>query len=254
MRQYLALGRRTLMGIIRQPAAVVPTLIFPLMFLALSSASLDASTTLRGFPEVDSFFQFAVTTTIVQGALFGSVAAGAAMAVDIEGGFFERLLTSPVARSSILVGRLAGAAALGFVQTWWYLGVTALFGLDVEGGVAAMSLLALTAAVLAAGMGAASMALALKTGSHEAVQASFPLTFTLIFLSSAFFPRDLMEGWFKTIATLNPLSHLIEGLRTQVIVGFDAAQYAKAAGITALVCVAGVALAGAALNRRLRTG
>lgn len=253
-RQYVALSRRALVGIVRQPAAIFPTLVFPLFFLALSSAALNASTSLPGFPDVDSFFQFAVTTTIVQGALFGSVAAGAGMAIDIEGGFFERLLASPVARSSLLVGRLAGAALLGFVQAWWYLAVTLLFGLDVEGGVAAMFLLALTSALLAAGMGAANVALALKTGSHEAVQASFPLTFTTLFLSSAFFPRDLMEGWFKTLATANPLSHLIEGLRTQVISGFDVAASGRALGITAVILVAGIALATRALDGRLRTG
>lgn len=253
-RQYLALSRRALVGVVRQPAAVVPSLIFPLLFLALSSAALGASTTLPGFPRVDSFFQFAIATTIVQGVLFGSVAAGADMAVDIEGGFFERLLASPVARSSIVVGRLAGAAVLGFVQTWWYLGVALLFGLDVEGGGAAMIGLAVTAGLLAAGLGAAGVALALKTGSNEAVQASFPLTFTLLFLSSAFFPRDLMEGWFKAIATFNPLSYLIEGLRVQVISGFDLAQFANSLGISAGILAVGVVLAGRALRTRLRTG
>ena len=252
--QFGALSRRAIVSTIRQPASIIPALLFPLMFLAMNSAALDRSISLPGFPPVDSFLQFLVATTIVQGALFGATSAGADMALDIEGGFFERLVASPVSRTSILVGRVAGSAALGFFQAWLFMGVASIFGLEVEGGLVAMLLISVVAALVSAGTGAIMTAFGLRTGSTEAVQGSFPMLFATLFLSSAFFPRNLMEGWFKTAATYNPLSYLIEGLRWQVIEGLDAGRFLMSLGIAAGVCMLGVLLAGRALKTRLAAG
>lgn len=248
---YLALSRRSITNTVRQPTAVIPSMMFPLIFLALNSAALDRSTSLPGFPAVDSFLQFAFATTVVQGTLFGSITAGAAMATDIEGGFFERLIAAPASRISILVGRVAGAAAFAFVQSWIFFLVTSLFGLEVEGGLIGMLGLAVTCAVLAAGVGAISVAFALKTGSSEAVQGAFPMLFALLFLSSAFFPRPLLTGWFENVATANPFSYLIEGLRHQVISGFDVTELIAAVAVAAGILVIGLTVSGLALRGRL---
>jgi ABC-2 type transport system permease protein len=249
--QYAALGRRAVINTIRRPTAVVPSLLFPLLFLALSSAAFDRTTTIPGFPPVESFLQFVVATTVIQGALFGAVAAGADMATDIEDGFFERLLASPAPRGSILVGRVTGAAALGFFQGILYFAITILFGLTVEGGVVAVLLVAVTAATVAAGIGSIAVAFALRTGSAEAVQGAFPMLFAGLFVSSAFFPRDLMSGWFKTVATFNPMSHMIEGLRHQVIAGLSASRFLVALAVAGGIFLVGFTMAGRALAGRL---
>jgi ABC-2 type transport system permease protein len=251
LRQYLALSRRAVVNTFRQPTAILPALTFPLLFMALTSAAFERSTNLPGFPEVDSFLQFLIATSIVQGTLFGSVAAGTAMATDIENGFFERLIAAPSSRGSILVGRVMGAAVLAFLQAWVFVAVAAVFGLRVESGIAGVLLIAVAVAVLGAGVGSIAMSFALRTGSAEAVQGSFPLLFAGLFLSGAFFPRDLMDGWFATVAGYNPFTYLIEGLRTLVIEGFDASQFATAVGIAAAIFAAGMALSSAALRRRL---
>jgi ABC-2 type transport system permease protein len=253
-RQYLALSRRAILTTVRQPTSVVPTILFPLLFLAMSSAAFDRSTSLPGFPPVNSFMDFVITTSIIQGALFGSVAAGSAMATDIEGGFFDRLIAAPTARTSIIVGRVTAAATIGFFQAWLYFGITSLFGLQVAGGAEAMLMVAVTAALLSAGVGSISVAFALRTGSTEAVQGSFPMLFAGLFLSSAFFPRVLMDGWFKTVATINPLSHMIEGLRHQVIEGVSLPEFGVALAVAGSILVIGTALAGLALRARLSVG
>lgn len=250
-RQYLALSRRSILDTARQPAAVIPAFVFPLMFLALSAGAFGQTTRLPGFPKVESFLQFFFATTVIQGALFGSIAAGSDMATDIEHGFFDRLVASPVARTSILVGRLAGAALLGFVQAWFFIGVASLFGLTIAGGFLAMLLLSLIAALVSAGIGAIAVTLALRTGSTEAVQGTFPLLFVMLFFSSAFFPLTLMEGWFKAVATYNPISKLIEGSRALVIEGVQAVDLLWAFGVAAGILVLGTMLAGVALRRRL---
>ena len=254
LRQYLALSRRAIVNTVRQPTSIVPALVFPLMFLALTSSAMARTIDLPGFPPVESFVQFAIATTILQGALFGATAAGSDMAKDIEDGFFERLVASPVARTSILVGRVAGAATLGFVQAWLFFGIARLFGTDIAGGLLAMFLISIVAAVAAAGIGSLSMAFGLRSGSSEAVQGSFPLIFVLLFFSSAFFPRVLMDGWFKSVATWNPLSRLIEGLREQVIFGVDVGEFLIALVVAFGILLLGVTLAGLALRGRLARG
>lgn len=239
------------MTTVRQPTSVLPAFAFPLLFLALSSAAFERAIGLPGFPEVDSFLQFLIATSIVQGTLFGSVAAGTAMATDIEGGFFERLLATPAPRGSILVGRVMGAALLAFAQAWIFMGIGLLFGLDVEAGIAGMLMISVAAGLLGAGVGSIMMSFALRTGSAEAVQGSFPLLFAGLFLSGAFFPRDLMDGWFKTVAGFNPFTYLIEGLRTLVIEGLDAGAFLTALGVAGAIFAAGMILSHAALRRRL---
>lgn len=248
---YAVLSRRSVINTFRQPISFIPALTFPLMFLAINSAALDEAINLPGFPPVESYLQFMIATTIIQGALFGSVAAGADMARDIEGGFFDRLYLAPISRSSVLVGRLAGAWTFSFLQAWLFFGVAHLFGLSVVGGFASMLGVAAIASVVGAGLGAVSMSFALRTGSTEAVQGSFPALFAFLFLSSAFFPRELMSGWFETAASINPLSHLIESARHLVIFGWSFPEFLQGLAIASCVFVLGLALSGAALRARL---
>ncbi len=252
--QYLALSKRSILTTIRQPTSIIPSMIFPLFFLALSSAAFNRTTSLPGFPEVDSFMQFVISTTIIQGTLFGSVAAGAAMATDIEGGFFDRLISSPVSRTSILIGRLTGAATVSFFQALLYFGITMAFGLELAGGLIVLPAIAIVAALVSAGTGAFAVSVGIRTGSTEAVQGSFPLLFVFLFLSSAFFPRTLMNGWFETVATINPLSHLIEANRSLVIDSFSVTRWLEAVGIAAGICVVGLIVARRALHWRLGKG
>ena len=248
---YAALSRRSLVNTIRQPIAIIPAMTFPLVFLAINAAVLEKSINLPGFPAVDSFLQFMIATTIIQGGLFGAIASGSDMATDIEGGFFDRLVATPVSRTSLLVGRVAGSFTLAFVQAWFFFGIGMLFGLEIEGGLAGMLGVAIVSAVAATGMAAFSVAIGLKSGSAEVVQGTFPLIFVSFFLSSAFFPRSLMEGWFKTAAGINPLSHMIEAARSLVITRWDSSEFLVALGIATAIFAAGLVVALLALRGRL---
>jgi ABC-2 type transport system permease protein len=252
--QVALLSRRSILGIVRQPGAWVPPIVFPLMFAALSSAAFARSINLPGFPKVDSFLDFMMATAIMQGVLFGSGIGGTDMAIDIQDGFFDRLVASPVARSSILLGRLAGAATLGLVQAVVFSAVFIAFGASIKGGVASFVGIVVVATMMAVALGGFSLTLALRTGSSEAVQASFPVFFILMFLSSAFFPRQLMRGWFRSAANLNPLSWLIESLRHLVIVDFSFTELGRAIAIALGLGVVSLTLASRSLQRRLAAG
>ncbi len=251
--QYGAMSRRSVLAIARQPALVIPSLIFPLFFAALGSSSFDRATALPGFPEVDSFLDFALAGSIVQGVLFGSVTGGAALATDIENGFFDRLLASPTSRVSILVGRLAGAAVFGAVQALFFTLVLMPFGVQVQAGIVGVIAIVVSGGLIGMAIGGFTAAMALRTGSAEAVQGSFPLLFIALFLSSTFFPRETMSGVYGTIADINPLSYLVEGMRGLIIDGISATYLLEALLIPIAIGVVSIGLALRMLDRRLRS-
>jgi ABC-2 type transport system permease protein len=250
-RQIAILARRSIIGTMRQPTLLFPAMFFPLLFAAMNTAAFGRTTALPGFPKVDSFLDFALATTVMQGVLFGAVGGGTDMATDIQDGFFDRLVASPVSRSFILVGRLAGTAALGAVQAIVFMGVLMAFGASVKGGVAGMVTIVVVAAVLALGVGGFAVTVALRTGSAEAVQAAFPLFFVSMFVSSAFFPRQLMKGWFKAVATVNPISWMVESLRHLVLSNFDIASAGRALLIVGVLAFTTISLAVLALRARV---
>jgi ABC-2 type transport system permease protein len=251
VRQTLRLSRRAVLNVARQPALFAPAMVFPLFFAALSSSSFSRAIQLPNFPPVDSFLQFILAGTLLQGVLFGSVQGGADMATDIERGFFERLIASPVSRVSILVGRLGGAAATGAAQAVVFVAVFSLFGAKVEGGIAGVAVLVVAASMVALAFGGFMNAIAIRTGSTEAVQGSFPLVFALLFLSSTFFPRETMSGWFKRVADLNPVSHIVEGMRAIVIEGLSAGAVTQAILLPIAIGALSTGLALLALRSRL---
>lgn len=251
--QYRAMSRRSILAIARQPALVIPSLVFPLFFAALGSSSFDRATALPGFPEVDSFLDFALAGSIVQGVLFGSVTGGAALATDIENGFFDRLLASPTSRVSILVGRLAGAAVFGAVQALFFTLVLMPFGVGVQAGVFGVVAIVISGGLIGMAIGGFTAAMALRTGSAEAVQGSFPLLFIALFLSSTFFPRETMNGVYGAIADVNPLSFLVEGMRGLIIDELSVTYLAEALLIPVAIGVVSIAIALRMLDRRLRS-
>jgi len=249
--QTVAMSKRSVLAIVRQPALVIPSLIFPLFFAALGSSAFGRAVRLPNFPKVDSFLDFSLAGSIVQGVLFGSVTGGTALATDIEQGFFDRLLATPTSRVSILVGRLAGAAMFGAFQALFFMVVLLPFGVTIRAGVAGAIVIVVCGALTGMAFGGFTAAMALKTGSSEAVQGTFPLLFIALFFSSAFFPRQTMQGTYKRIADINPISHLVEGIRGLVVDGFTAGHVIDAVIVPAVIAVFSIALAMRALYSRL---
>jgi ABC-2 type transport system permease protein len=249
--QILEIARRSLLQTLRQPALVVPPIAFPLVLVAVNVGGLDAATALPGFPS-DSYLDFAIAVPFIQGALFAMINAGSALARDVETGFLKRLAMTPMQRAALLVGNLAGVMAVALLSSLIYLAVGFAAGMDFPagpGGLVALLALALLIALAFAALGAF---VGLRSGSGEAVQGFFPLFFVLLFLSSMSLPRPLIEqDWFRTIATYNPVSYLIEGIRSFFVYGWDGEALALGFGFAAVIAIAGIAGAAAALRTRL---
>ena len=249
--QVLELARRSLLQTLRQPALVVPSLVFPLVLVAVASGGLDAATSLPAFPSA-SYLDFIIAVPFIQGPLFAMINAGSAMARDVETGFLKRLAMTPMQRAALLIGQLAGVMTVALLSALVYLAVGFAFGMHFEAGalgIPALLALSLLIALAFASLGAL---VGLRSGSGEAVQGFFPLFFVLLFLSSMSLPRPLIEqDWFRFIATYNPVSYMIEGVRSFIITGWDAEALALGFGITILGAVAAIAAASSALRTRL---
>ena len=234
----------------RQPAVIISALLFPMMFFAINAYGLDAAASIPGFP-ADSYLDFAFAFPLIQASLFGAITAGADLARDIESGFFDRLSLTPMRPVALLLGMLAGIVALGLLQGVVFLAIGTLMGVDVMSGLPGMLVIVALMLLVALGFGGLGAILALRTGSVEAVESAFPLFFVTIFMSSINLPRDLIEAdWFRFIATVNPISYLVEGIRSLVISGWDAHALILGFGCAAGIVV--VALAGAAASLRTR--
>ncbi|MET0902455.1 MAG: ABC transporter permease [Acidimicrobiales bacterium] len=250
--QARGLARRSIRGTVRQPTVWLPGLLFPMFIAAVNSSTMGAAVDfLPGFEGVDSLLQFLLPASITQSVLFGGLNAGADTATDIQNGFFDRLLASPVSRTSILVGRLMGASVTGAGQAVVFIIVYGIFGVRVAGGVPGMLVLVAYAMVLALVIGGFAAMMALRTGSAEAVQNVFPLTFILLFISSAFFPTEAMTGFYQTLAEVNPITWMIDGMRYQVVEGFDLAEAAISIGVAAVLAALSIWGAHRALRARL---
>ena len=127
------IARRSVRRTLRQPALVVPTILFPLMLMAINASGLTAATKIPGFP-TDSYLSFALATTFMQGALFSATTSGTEIASDIETGFLDRLALTPLRGIAVLVGQLAGAVTVSMISAVTYLVVGVIFGVSVKAG------------------------------------------------------------------------------------------------------------------------
>jgi ABC-2 type transport system permease protein len=245
------LARRSVVRTLRQPAMVVPAIIFPLLLLSINSSGLDSATKIPGFP-TDSYFEFALAIAFVQGALFSANSAGTNMANDIETGFLNRLALTPLRRVALMMGQLAGILALGLIQALTFLGVAVVFGAGIAAGVGGAVVIVVLSLVISLAFGCIGAFAALRSGSGEAVQGVFPLFFAALFLSSMAMPRDLIENqWFQTVADWNPVSYMLEGIRSLVITGWDGQALALGFACAGGIALIALAAAGSALRSRM---
>lgn len=245
------LARRSVLRTMRQPAQIVPALIFPLFLLAVNSGGLKDATSLPGFP-TDSYLTFALAVPFMQGALFSVMNTGTDLARDIETGFLNRLALTPLRGTALFSGLLAGSVVLGLVQAVVYLSVGLIAGAELVTGVpGALTIVALAVSITVA-FGSIGLFAALRTGSGEAVQSLFPVFFVFLFISAMSLPLELLQTqWFHDVAAINPVTYLLEAFRSLLFEGWDAGALALGFGIAAAVLAVGMTLASAALKTRL---
>jgi ABC-2 type transport system permease protein len=249
--QAAALTGRGIRSAIRQPHVWGVGLLFPIFIAAVNTSTMGKAANLPDFPKVDSFLQFLLPAAITHAVLFGGLTAGTDTAIDLLNGFFDRLVVSPVSRTAVIAGRLTGSAVTGGLQAlvlvalWWP------FDAPVHGGPIAVAMLVAYAMLLSMVVGGFSATLAFRFNSAEAIGNIFPLAVVALFGSSAFFPTSLMHGPYGWFARHNPVTWMLDGMRTQVTVGLDWSEAGKSLGTATALAALFLFTANRALRGRI---
>ena len=253
-RVVAALGARAVKQTLRRPQLAAPLIIFPTLLLAIQTGGAGGAVDLPGFPEVNGFLDFMLAGAMVQSCLLAGNSGGIALALDIEMGFIDRLFAAPVSRYAVVLGRLAGTTILGAFTAVWFIAIGLIFGASIEEGILGALWIVVLVSATALAFGSIGAAIALRTNSASVVQGLFPIVFVVLFLSSAFFPANLMLDPASAVAEYNPLSFIVEGLREPIIAEFDGQDELLAIVSVLGVMALGLWMCALALKGRVRRG
>jgi ABC-2 type transport system permease protein len=249
--QVPELARRSIMRTIRQPAAIIPATVFPLILLAINSVGLKSATSLPGFP-TNSYITFSLAFAFIQAGVFAVIGTGQNLAEDNQGGFFNRLQLTPIHPAALVAGQLAGTLTLGLFQAATYISVGLLAGAHIQAGLGGALVMIALAISITLAFGSIGLAIGMRVDAPEKVQSIFPLLFVFLFLSSMSLPRNLIQtDWFREIATYNPVSYMVEGLRSLLITGWDGEALALGFGCALGILAVGLTLASLGLRERM---
>ena len=251
MSDITAIAGRALRAVPRDLEAVIPPIFIALFFYLVNIGTLS-NLTESSIPGFD-FKEFQLPTAILLGVT--GVSRAAALVLDVQNGYFDRLLLSPVRRTSILLGLMVAdvAVAIGLIVPITIVGfaVGVRFDTGAARRAARSSLLGALWSLAFTGFG---YAIALKTGNPAAVNSSFLLFFPFLFLTSSYVPRDQLSGWLDTVATFNPVTYLLEGLRSLIYGGWAWDDIGAALLAIVIVGAVSMSLCFAALRGRIKRG
>jgi ABC-2 type transport system permease protein len=237
MKQFWALSNRAIREVLRVPEQLFPTVFIPLFFLVVNVGQAARIFPAGGTPFLNgqNYAAFQVPSALLLAASFGGAAQF--LVEDITGGYFDKLRATPVSRTAIVLGRLTaeGVKSLG-IATLIVL-VALPFGITVASGVLGFVLLVTLAAAWAVVYSGFMQLIALKTRSAAATQSGSLVFFPLLFLTPNFVPRNMLTPPMRVAATFNPVTYLMEGLRSLIL---EDLTWAKIGRGFAVVAVAGV--------------
>jgi ABC-2 type transport system permease protein len=241
MTEVALLGRRAVREIARYPEATIPALFIPLFFLAVNIGQVSET-----FPDTTPFLngQGYVAFQLPVSLMFAVATAtsGLALVIEIENGYFDKLLAAPIHRSSIILGRLWSDFVRGVLGSTVVLVAGLAFGAHMESGPLGAVVLVLLAAMFGVGYACFGILIALRTRNVQATNTSFLLFFPLLFLTPNFVPFERLTPVMETLARINPVSYVIEGLRSLVIDGWDWDKLAVCLGVIVAMCAVLTAL------------
>ena len=235
---------------IRQPGVEVSNLFIPLFFFFVT---VGAISNIAG-PAfgVENYEGFQLPVAVLQCVAGSASVSGIAIVKDIESGYFDKLLLTPSPRLAIVLGRLIADGIRAIAFTAVILVVISLVGAGMEAGPLGYVVILALAGLFGAAYSGIGATIALRTGNAQAAQAGFLVFFPLLFLSPAFAPKEVFDPWMEFLASLNPVTYLLEGMRALVLEGWEWDNLAGAFASVLGLGVVTIALALLSLRRRTR--
>ena len=240
---------RALRAVPRDLEAVIPPVFIAIFFFVVNIATLERLTegAIGGF----DYTAFQMPTAILLGVT--GVSRAPALVLDVQNGYFDRLLMTPMKRSAILLGHLAADVLVAACLTVPILVLGLILGAGFETGVIGVVVFIAAAAFWSLAFAGFGYAVALKTGNPAAVQSMFLLFFPFLFLTTSYVPRDQLSGWLDVVATFNPVTYILEGMRALAIDGWTVDVLWAVLAIVAVGALS-ISMCMAALRGRVRRG
>ena len=236
---------RYLTKLVRTPILLFFSLFQPILFLVLFTQLLGKLSNFPGvLPAGVAYLEFAAAGIVMQNAFGSALQSGNSIVADIDSGFLQKMLVTPVNRTAILLGRLSSDAFRVVIQTAIILGLGYALGVAenkpfyVTTGVVGILLIFFTLAFFGLAWSGISLALGMKTRSSETVFAiGGVITFPLLFLSPALFPLSFLPSWVQTVSMFNPVSYCVTATRALMINGYQWSTILPAWGVIGLVAI-----------------
>jgi ABC-2 type transport system permease protein len=231
MNDVVLIVRRSLIGALRVPAAIIPNVAISVFFLFVYNSGLSSVGKLPGFK--GTYLGFILPVAIVSAAVGGAGSAGQALVKDIESGYLTKLLLTPTRRLALVWGPMVSGAVILVVQVLLILVLALLLGLRSASGV--LGLVLVTGYAFLWGMAFAGYAVffALRTKNAAAAQAATLAFFPLIFLSTTFVPKQYIGAtWLRWAATINPTTYVFDAMRSLLNDGWRARPLLIGLGVT----------------------
>jgi ABC-2 type transport system permease protein len=242
MKQTLLLSGRALREALRTPESLAPTLFIPLFFLVVNVGQagkiFPGSTT--PFLHGQGYAGFQLPSSLLLGASFGSAALY--LVEDIEGGYFDRLRAAPISRTALVMSRLLAESVKAVALTAAMVAISLLFGIRIASGISGFALILLLNASWAVVYAGFMQLIALKSRSAAATQSGGLVFFPLLFLTPGFVPRHLLTRPMEIAASCNPVTYIMEALRTLVLGDVDWGSVGLGFGVVAALGVVMVVL------------
>lgn len=219
-RAFSLLFVRALKQATRPVAALLPSFFMPFFFFVVNSAGFRSVAQIPGFAE-ENYLSFYAPVALMMAVFFTSGEAGFEMMLDKSSGYFEKLLLAPIPRYAILLPRIAAMAVRAILQSTIMLLLLFVFGAPYRAGVVGTLLLFGLVALFAMGWSGVGLTLATLMRSPRTLQSAFILTFPLTFITTAQMPLNLLSGWYKVAVLLNPITYILEAIRSIMVTGLD---------------------------------
>jgi ABC-2 type transport system permease protein len=246
----VAVAGRALRAVPRDLESVMPPVFIALFFFLVNVGTLQKLTQ-HNIPNFD-FRAFQMPTAILLGVT--GVSRAPALVIDVQNGYFDRLLLTPIRRLAILLGHLVADVSVAAALTIPIILVGFALGVRFEAGPLGIVAFIAIAALWSLAFSGFAYAIALKTGNPGAVNSAFLLFFPFLFLTTSYVPKSQLTGWLKVVASWNPVTYLLQGLRSLVSVGWNARDLGEALLAVAVVGAFSMTLCFAALRGRIRRG
>ncbi len=246
-RDTLTVAGRALRAVPRDLEAVIPPAIIAIFFFVVNIATLERLT--EGAAAGFDYTAFQMPTAILLGVT--GISRAPAVVLDVQNRYMDRMLLTPVRRTSILVGHMFADVAIAAALTLPILALGFILGVRFETGVLGVLAFVAIAACWSLAYAGFGYAIALKTGNPAAVNSSFMLFFPFLFLTTSYVPRGQLTGWLDTVAGLNPVTYILEGLRSLTNDGWQWGELAKTMVAIGLVAALSMFMCFAALRGRV---